>query len=709
MSSDVLVHLLDGLPFLAAAAASALAGYLLLTPKSKVPALRLAAWAVLAGLVQAANGLAVWMPEHAVFWRRLTLIGELFQPGCLLWVLLPLLPDRMQPVPYSSRGAQFRVGAVIAIGMAAGLFAWTWSGLLHAPAQGIYGLIFINSPGRALYSFILVGLVLGLAQIEQLLRTLPEHARYQLKFILLGLGILAAYDVYEVSQVLLLGGFRIEGVWVWAVALMMAAGMIWLGLRRVGPDLMAGSLYISPQVAYGSLTFLLIGLYLLAAGLVGEWVRYTGTSFTEGLRILVFLVAAVGLAVLLASRTVRARTKQFVARNFYRSPYDYRAKWLEVTDAFQATHSQDAILDQTLTLLSRTFGAPRLSIWTRREADGRFFPTRSVNPGMPALSLDPEHQLVSELQEAEQPVEIGSLRFDPETAAVLQTSNAVLGVPIRPGERLLAFILLSADPRKASYGVDDRDLLRAIAHHVGVLLSHAQLAEERRAAAQVEAVNHLAAFCVHDLKNLAARLSLVVQNAKRHGQDPGFQASAMRTVSTTVDKMLALIAKFSPQSREGVVNGERDQEAVDVHAVISECVAELPDSPGIRVRVNDGNPPPVRFVREQLGQVLTNLILNARQAIGDEGEIAIQTSRQDRNIVITITDTGPGIPADRLPSVFRPFQTSKANGLGLGLYQCRRIVEAHGGSLFLESEIGKGTAVRVVLPVAATPTPVEIA
>src|SRR6185295_2310684 len=110
---------------------------------------------------------------------------------------------------------------------------------------------------------------------------------------------------------------------------------------------------------------------------------------------------------------------------------------------------------------------------------------------------------------------------------LLRASHAILGVPIRSGDRLLAFILLSADSRKNTYGVDDCDLLKAIAHHVGVLLSHARLSDERRASAQVEAVNHLAAFCVHDLKNLAGRLSLVVQNAQTHGLDPGFQASAM--------------------------------------------------------------------------------------------------------------------------------------------------------------------------------------
>src|SRR5262249_49069285 len=130
----------------------------------------------------------------------------------------------------------------------------------------------------------------------------PPRLRYQLKFILLGLGALAAYEVYDASQILLMGGFRIGWAWVGAFTAIVTVAVVGFGLRRVRPGQSGGSIYISPQVAYGSLTFLFIGLYLLAAGLLGEWVNYTGTSVTEGLRVLVLFFAVLVLAVLAASR-----------------------------------------------------------------------------------------------------------------------------------------------------------------------------------------------------------------------------------------------------------------------------------------------------------------------------------------------------------------------------------------------------------------------
>ena len=215
---------------------------------------------------------------------------------------------------------------------------------------------------------------------------------------------------------------------------------------------------------------------LLATGLLGGWVRYTGTSVTEGLRFLVFFFAALGLAVLAASRTVRTQARQFVARNFYRSPYDYRAEMAGSHRSIRMTHSFEEILDQTLFLLSRTFGAPRLSIWMRSDIDGRFLQVRSVNLELPKTKIDPGHSLVTVLERTDYPVDLRSLSsVNRDLPDLLQATHAILGVPIRSGERLMAFILLSADPRKTSYGVDDCDLLKTIAHHVGVLLSHAGL------------------------------------------------------------------------------------------------------------------------------------------------------------------------------------------------------------------------------------------
>ena len=102
----------------------------------------------------------------------------------------------------------------------------------------------------------------------------------------------------------------------------------------------------------------------------------------------------------------------------------------------------------------------------------------------------------------------------------LVRSGAVLCFPIRTQDRLSAGVVLGQQLHGEDYGTDDYDLLRGISHHVGVLLSNARLVEERQASAELDALHRFSVFCLHDLKNLAARLSLMAQNAQHHGHDP---------------------------------------------------------------------------------------------------------------------------------------------------------------------------------------------
>ena len=130
----------------------------------------------------------------------------------------------------------------------------------------------------------------------------------------------------------------------------------------------------------------------------------------------------------------------------------------------------------------------------------------------------------------------------------LADSGAVLCFPIRTQGKLTAFVAFGKQAHGEAYGTDDCDLLSGIAHHVGALLSHATLSEERQASAELEALHRFSVFCLHDLKNLAARLSLIAQNVGNHGRDPDFQESAMRTVADTAKQITALISKLSLKS-----------------------------------------------------------------------------------------------------------------------------------------------------------------
>src|SRR5207244_850106 len=116
--------------------------------------------------------------------------------------------------------------------------------------------------------------------------------------------------------------------------------------------------------------------------------------------------------------------------------------------------------------------------------------------------------------------------------------------------------------------------------------------------------------------------------------------------------------------------------------------------------------PPVALHAEMLKQALLNLMLNAEQAMPEGGSLTIQGAVEQqggqRRVVLSLIDTGAGIAADVLARIFEPFFSTKAGGTGLGLATTKKIVEAHHGSIEVESELGKGTKFTIRLPGADT-------
>jgi putative PEP-CTERM system histidine kinase len=661
----------------------------------------------LAGLLAAtaldslADGVGLLDEVHALFWREAAMVAELLQPAALLYVGLVFLNSEDGKKDSASLWRARIVGIVgfllAGLTVTGQVFEWR----ISDNAQPVLALA---SWGQAAYVFVVISMALGLANLELVLCTSREPIRHRLKFILIGLGGLAGYQIYEASQMLLFRVWQSEYVLASNVATALSLALVAYGLIRTRLQSILVNAYVSPRALLGSVTFVVIGLYLLAVGAIGEWIRRTDQPWGVGLSVVVVFGALVGLAIAAFSKTLRAALRHFVVRNFFRSKYDYRAHWLQVTEAFEQAASNDAIMDRLLDLLIKTFPTTTISIWSFRESDQRFCQIRSMTIESDPVPLELSHPVVRRLMQQDEPVLLDQWRQGKGDATVLPgdpllDSGAALCFPILAQGQLTAFLTLGEPLHGGTYGIDDCDLLRGISHHVGVLLSHARLAEERQASAELEALHRFSVFCLHDLKNLAARLSLVVQNAARHGKDPAFQESAMRTVTDTANKMMSLMSKLSMKSVKPTPSGAL--ELVDISTLLEEVVAPMRAGGRVRFHMTGGPVPLVLAVRDQIHQLLLNVLLNAAQAVGEQGDISVVLADSDGSVVITVQDTGCGIPAAMLHSLFRPSQTNRPGGLGVGLYQCKQIVDGHQGKIQIRSDVGKGTQVRIELP--ATP------
>ncbi len=188
-------------------------------------------------------------------------------------------------------------------------------------------------------------------------------------------------------------------------------------------------------------------------------------------------------------------------------------------------------------------------------------------------------------------------------------------------------------------------------------------------------------------------------------REVAFLARTAGTIRTAIGAIRRIVGALKRYSRLD----EAPLERVDVHAGIEDTLVILSHQlkygeNGVNVRRSFGSLPAITAYVGELNQVWTNLIHNAIQAMDGRGEILIETKSEDRDVIVGIEDTGPGISADVASRIFEPFFTTKAKGegTGLGLSICARIVEKHGGTIRVESQPGR-TRFEVRLPVDGPP------
>jgi len=199
-----------------------------------------------------------------------------------------------------------------------------------------------------------VGLV-GLLSVEQVYRNAREAQRRSMRFLCLGIGIIFVSNVFVYSQASLLGGV-VSALWEGrALAFAAAAPLVLIALKRQSE--WESELFVSRQVAFYTATFVAVGGYLLAMGIVGYFIRAVGGQWGIVLE-LIFLVAAIAiLVVVLFSSTIRARAKVFLVKHFYRNKYDYRHEWLQLTNALTGAGDSRALAASGLKGIARIVGA----------------------------------------------------------------------------------------------------------------------------------------------------------------------------------------------------------------------------------------------------------------------------------------------------------------------------------------------------------------
>jgi len=250
------------------------------------------------------------------------------------------------------------------------------------------------------------------------------------------------------------------------------------------------------------------------------------------------------------------------------------------------------------------------------------------------------------------------------------------------------------------------DDARAIADSINAMAEkmRAQIAKEEETK-QFQMFVRLSAMLTHDLKNAIEALSLIVGNMERHFDNEEFRRDALRSLSSATEKLKGIVARLTRPLTS--LSGEHPRpKSVDLVPMMKKVVAMLAEPVREKHRI-EINLPPNLFVYtdpDRIEKVIENFIINAIEAMADKsGKLVISAGLTTRGAAtFSITDTGPGMSPEFIDQkLFRPFSTTKKQGVGLGLYTCREVIEASAGSIEVESIEGAGTTFRVVLPSAS--------
>jgi putative PEP-CTERM system histidine kinase len=280
------------------------------------------------------------------------------------------------------------------------------------------------------------------------------------------------------------------------------------------------------------------------------------------------------------------------------------------------------------------------------------------------------------------------------SSSQFRTGGNRLCTPLWTGDRCIGMIILADRVGGVPYTVEELDLLKCMGDQIAMGLVNLRLSEEIMRGKELEAFQAISAFFVHDLKNAASTLSLTLQNLPVHFDDPIFRQDALRGIGETANRINQLI------NRVGALRHlELKLVELDLNRLVDDALEVLKGAPEINVVKELHLQPKLKVDRDQFGSVITNLLLNARDAVGPGGEVRIETSQSDSWAILSVADNGCGMsPAFLRASLFRPFQTTKKKGLGIGMFQSKMIVEAHRGKIQVQSEPGAGTTFRIMLP-----------
>lgn len=647
------------------------------------------ALAVLCSIAWACFELAYALEGRALYFLLAGLADQLRYAGWFAFLLVLLNASRARAQGHSQVGL---------VSVAVLLACWGPVALL----MQALGVACLGDPGRQVLFASMAAPVFALVLLEQVFRNATQDARWGIKPLCLGLAGVFLFDLYLFSQAVLFNHPDEDAISIRAGVHALMVPLLLVSSSRRSDWI--SKIQLSPKAAFHSASLLMAGVYLLFISAVGYYVRYFGGDWGRALQLGLVVLALIVLMMLAMSGTMRAKLRVFLGKHFFRYRYDYREEWLKFTRALSAKNSPQELGQQVIRGLAEMLESPGGGLWLRTRGEATFSQTARWNMA-PTVENEPNDSgLCRYMAEGGKIINLEEYRSFTRRYGQMKIPvwlqdlpQAWLVVPLMVGEELIGFVVLASARTVVEVNWEVHDLLRTAGHQAASYLAQMQATEALLEVRKFDAFNKMSAFVVHDLKNIVTQLSLMLKNAKRLGDNPEFQQDMLLTVENALERMRQLML----QLREGATPPGT---AFGVNLVeVVKRVQAVASARGRTLQVAQLEPLKARGHEERLERIIGHVVQNAFDATDVSGTVSIALARDGSRAKVVVTDTGHGMTPEFIRDrLFKPFQTTKQAGMGIGAFESYQYVHELGGKIEVQSEVGQGTTFSLLLPLFDT-------
>ncbi len=618
-------------------------------------------------------------PKHADIFISLRLYTQiLLCPACLLF---SVSYARVKSVKDFKR-SELYLFAFSFIAFALALLLPT-SAFYYQTDFLIEPVIFLEQTSFYLYLYITIMYVISLGNLESTLRSTKHSEQWKIKLAIFGFAFGFTGLMIFAMQGLLYKIIDIRNIpWRNLAACIGLIMVLYAEWQRNSNEV-----FISRKVVFRSFLAIFAGLYFIGIGIAREGTRVFGGNFTQNIFIIAAIVILCVAITTIFSQKLRRALAIWIQRNFYNEKYDYRAQWMQFSKDLSHATDYNSFINSSLMSFCETFGRlGAVYIPVDVEYPNSMGQSFYYEIDKPSEVLFMDEDFLKVIKYEPRPYSIKdeeALSLSSYTVLSLMRKQIDIVLPIHAADTPEGLLLLGAPINgKEKYDNEDFELMEAMGRQIGLSAKSFRVSELMALSREIKAIDKLGTFVLHDLKNQVYALSLLTNNARNFIKKPAFQEDMLETLSSTVGNMKRLISQLAHFPDAETLELENTY----LQDLAKKIATQIPHAP-IEFK---GENPHLIIDSEQIGKVFLNLYLNALEA-GNNKAITVLTGEDNGVPFFQVIDKAGGLDPKVIEAgVFKPFNTTKPRGMGIGLFHCRKIVEAHGAKISVDSKAGEG-------------------